>query len=191
MATPDAMMDKTPDAMMDATPGAMMDKTPDAMMGATPEAMMEMPGWFTASLTNATTGETFKMQDFKGKVVLVETMAMWCPTCLSQQKEIKALHDQLGMHSDLASIGIDVDINENLASLKDYTAKNGFDWTFTVADAAVAREIGQLYGQQFLNPPSAPMFIVDRHGEVHPLPFGVKSATDLQKALEPFLNETM
>ena len=55
----------------------------------------------------------------------------------------------------------------------------------------VARENGNLYGQQFLNPPSAPMFIIDRHGEVHPLPFGVKSAADLQKALEPFLNEAM
>jgi hypothetical protein len=35
------------------------------------------------------------------------------------------------------------------------------------------------------------MFIIDRHGMVHPLPFGVKSAADLQKALEPFLNEAM
>ena len=55
----------------------------------------------------------------------------------------------------------------------------------------VAREIGNLYGAQFLNPPSAPMFIIDRHGEVQPLPFGVKSAADLQKALEPFLNDAM
>jgi peroxiredoxin len=198
-ATPDAMMDKTPEAMMDATPDAMMDKTPEAMMDATPdammdktpEAMMEMPGWFDASLTNAATGETFKIQDLKGKVVLVETMAMWCPTCLRQQKEVKALHAQLGKRDDFQSVGIDVDINENLAGLKDYTAKNGIDWLYTVANADVAREIGNLYGLQFLNPPSAPMFIIDRHGAVHPLPFGVKSAADLQKALEPFLNDAM
>jgi peroxiredoxin len=189
-ATPDAMMEKTPDAMMEKTPDAMM-TTPDAMMDKTPESMMEMPGWFGANLTNAATGETFTIQDLKGKVVLVETMAMWCPTCLSQGKEVKALHEQLGERSDFQSVGIDVDINENLAGLKDYTAKNGFDWTYTVANADVARELGERYGQQFLNPPSAPMFIIDRHGEVHPLPFGVKSAADLQKALEPFLNEAM
>ena len=76
-------------------------------------------------------------------------------------------------------------------ALKDYTAKNGFDWLYTVASADLAREIGERYGQQFLNPPSAPMFIIDRHGAAHPLPFGVKSAADLQKALEPFLNEAM
>ena len=70
-------------------------------------------------------------------------------------------------------------------------AKNGFDWTYTVASQEVAREIGNLYGAQFLNPPSAPMLIIDRHGAAHPLPFGVKSAADLQKALEPFLNDAM
>jgi thiol-disulfide isomerase/thioredoxin len=189
--TPEVMMEKTPDAMMKETPGAMMEKTPDAMMEKPAEAMMEMPAWFSASLTNAATGEAFTIQDFKGKVVLVETMAMWCPTCLRQQKEVQALHEQLGERDDFVSVGIDIDLNENIADLKDYTAKNGFAWTYTVATPDVAREIGNLYGQQFLNPPSAPMFIIDRHGAVHPLPFGVKSAADLQQALEPFLNEAM
>jgi peroxiredoxin len=189
--TAEPMMDKTPDAMMKETPHAMMESTPDAMMDKPAESMMEMPAWFSASLTNAATGEAFTIQDFKGKVVLVETMAIWCSTCLRQQKEVKSLHDQLGDRDDFVSVGIGIDLNENLADLKAYTAKNGFDWTYTVASADVAREIGNLYGQQFLNPPSAPMFIIDRHGAVHPLPFGVKSAADLQQALEPFLNEAM
>jgi len=199
--TPEAMIEKTPEAMMDKTPDAMMTKTPEAMMEQTPEAMMPhdvmtdttmtTPGWFSAALTEATTGASFTIQDFKGKVVLVETMAMWCPTCLQQQKQIKALHDQLGKRDDLISLSLDVDINENLAELKDYVAKNGFKWMYTVTSADVAREIGNLYGAQFLNPPSAPMLIIDRHGEAHPLPFGVKSAADLQQALEPFLNDAM
>ncbi len=188
-ATPNEMMANTPEAMMQETPGAMM-ATPEAMM-TTPEAMMGTPGWLSAGLTNATTGAAFTVQDFKGKVVLVETMAMWCPTCLSQGKEVKALHDQLGMRDDLVSVSIDIDLNEKLADLKGYTAKNGFDWTFTAATPDVAREIGDLYGQQFLNPTSAPMLIIDRHGQAHPLPFGVKSAADLQKVLEPFLNGAM
>jgi hypothetical protein len=185
------MMEKTPNAMMKETPHAMLDATPDAMMEKPAEPMMEMPAWFSASLPNAATGESFMIQDFKGKVALVETMAMWCPTCLRQGKEVKALHDQLEQRDDFAAVSIDIDLNENLADLKDYTAKNGFGWTYTVATADVAREIGNLYGQQFLNPPSAPMFIIDRHGAVHPLPFGVKSVADLQQALEPFLNEAM
>lgn len=210
--TPDAMLEKTPDTMMKGTPDAMMAATSDAMMATTPDAMMSgetmtdtmmaatpdamtdtmiAPAWFSAALTEATTGATFTVQDYKGKVVLVETMAIWCSTCLQQQKEVKALHALLGKRDDFISIGIGVDINESLAALKDYVAKNGFDWTYTVASQEVAREIGNLYGAQFLNPPSAPMLIIDRHGEAHPLPFGVKSTADLQKALEPFLNDAM
>ena len=55
----------------------------------------------------------------------------------------------------------------------------------------VSREIAQLYGDLFLNPPSTPMLIVDRKGGAHPLPFGIKSAESLQEALAPFLNEGM
>jgi len=217
--TPDAMMAITPEAMMADTPQAMMDKTPDTMMVATPDAMMAqeamtdtlmtatpdammaqgtmtdtmmaMPPWFSASFTAATNGATFKVQDFKDKVVLVEMMAIECPACLQQQNEIKVLREQLGLHDDLVVLSIDVDLNENLAGLKDYAAKNGYDWLHTVASATVVREIGDRYGAQFLNPPSTAMLIVDKHGEAHPLPFGVKTAADLQKALEPYLSDGM
>ena len=51
----------------------------------------------------------------------------------------------------------------------------------------MARDIGNIYGEQFLNPPSAPIFVVDRHGASHVLPFGLKSADDLMKAIQPYL----
>ncbi len=194
-AMTDTMLAATPAAMMsgEAMTDTMMAATPDAMMphDAMTDTMMASPAWFDASFTDAATGSTFTVQDFKDKVVLVETMAIWCPTCLQQQNQIKALHEQLGMRDDLVSLSIDVDINETLAGLKDYVAKNAYDWMYSVASPDIAREISQLYGAQFLNPPSTPMLIIDKHGEAHPLPFGLKSAVDLQKALEPFLNDAM
>lgn len=203
-ATPDAMMssEAMTDTMMSATPDAMASGAmTDTMMAATPDAMMSgetmsdtmmaSPAWFETRFTDAATGSTFTVQNFKDKVVLVEAMAIWCPTCLQQQNQIKALREQLGMRDDLVSLSIDVDINETLAGLKDYVAKNAYDWMYTVASPDVAREISQLYGAQFLNPPSTPMLIIDKQGKAHPLPFGLKSAADLQKALEPFLNDAM
>ena len=185
-ATPEAMMEKTPEATHDA----MMANTPEAMMDKTPEAMM-MPGWFSAALTNVNTGEAFTIADLHGKVVLVETMAVWCSKCRQQQNNVKALHGALGQRDDFVSVGLAIDPNEDAALVKDYIAQQGFDWTYAVASAEVEREIAQLYGDNFLNPPSTPMLIIDRHGEAHPLPFGIKSAEELQKALEPFLNEGM
>lgn len=204
-STPEAMMDKpTEEAMMDKpTEEAMMEKpaddmmmhetpTPDAMIDKPmEEGMMEAPAWFGAALTNVNTGETFTINDFKGKVVLVETMAVWCSNCLKQQGQVKALHEQLGMRDDFISVGLDIDLNENADQLKSFTSGQGFDWYYAVASADVAREIASLYGDQFLNPPSTPILIIDRHGVAHPLPFGIKSADDLAKAIQPYLDEGM
>lgn len=193
----EAMADKstpTTDTMMDeGTP------TPDAMTGKeTPmaEAMdeavgMSMPGFFSISLTDVATGTAFTLADLQGKVVLLEPFAQWCPTCLSQQREVSRLHELLGERDDFVSVGLDIDPNEDAIMLQGYLSRNGFDWLYAIAPAEVGREIGERYGSQYLNPPSAPMFAIDRHGEVHPLPFGKKSAEDLLKIFEPFLAEAM
>jgi peroxiredoxin len=162
---------------------AMMDKEEPA------EQAMTGPAWFKAELTDVNTGETFTVADFQSKVVLVETMAVWCPLCTQQQGQIRALRELLGDREDLVSLSLDIDPNESADILKTHTERNGFGWHFAVAPTEVAREIGQLYGGQFLNPPATPIFIIDRQGEVHPLPFGHKEASVLQENLEPFLNE--
>jgi thiol-disulfide isomerase/thioredoxin len=127
----------------------------------------------------------------KGKVVLVETMAQWCPNCRQQQQQVIDLHQLLGERDDFVSLGLDIDPNEDAASLKNYIESNSFSWTYAVAPADVSNEIANLYGDQFINPTSTPMFIIDRKGEVHLLPFGIKSAQDLLTALQPFLDEGM
>ena len=157
--------------------------TPDATMAqATPARI-----WLTTPLTNASTGATFTLAGMQGKVLLVEMMAVWCTNCLAQQKQVIALHQALGVRNDFNTIGIDVDPNEDAAKLKAYTEKQGFDWTYTVAPATVARDIGNLYGAQFLNPTSTPMVIIDKQGQVHPLEFGIRSAEMLQDLLAPYL----
>jgi thiol-disulfide isomerase/thioredoxin len=132
----------------------------------------------------------FTINDFRGKVVLVETMAQWCPSCKKQQVEVKSLIEKLGMPADLVVIALDTDPNEDRDSLKAYASNNGFDWVYAVAPAEVSREISNLYGVQFINPPSTPILVIDRKGEAHPLHFGIKSTDDLLKSIEFFLEET-
>ena len=183
----DEMMDENEDeSMKEEMPAeeAMMDDEPNA-------SMMDTPGWFSETFTDARTGQTFSINDHKGKVILVETLAMWCSNCKKQQGQVVELHKLLGERDDFVSFGLDIDTNENAADLSNYVQNNGFDWLYSVATPEIAREIGNLYGAQFLNPPSTPMLIIDRHGEAHPLPFGIKSAQELYDALQPFLEEGM
>ena len=143
--------------------------------------------WFSVELTDVQTGQTFTMNDYAGKVVLVETMAIWCPNCARQGKEVRNMHELLGHPDDLISVSLDVDPNEDQASLKAYTEEFGFDWHFAVAPLEVARALGNLYSAQYLNPPLSPMLIIDRDGNVQNLEYGEKSAETLKKSVEPYL----
>ena len=147
------------------------------------------PEWFDMELTDSQTGEIFTMNDYAGKVVLLETMAMWCPNCIVQANEVRNLHELLGNPEDLISVSLDVDINEDTKSLGEYASGYGFDWHFAVAPLLVARALGNLYAAQYLNPPLSPMLIIDREGNVHHLEYGLKEAETLQKIVEPYLAE--
>jgi len=173
------------------TEAAMMDDpapTGEAMMD---EDAMAMPAFFSAALTDVASGTDFTLADFKGKVVLLELFAQWCPTCLAQQREVVRLRQLVGEREDFVSVGLDIDPNEDAAMLREYLAQHGFDWLYAVAPAQVSSEIGELYGSQYLNPPSAPILLIDRHGVVHPLEAGRKSAESLLAELEPLLAEPM
>jgi thiol-disulfide isomerase/thioredoxin len=151
------------------------------------EVTTDTPEWFDIELTDVQTGETFTMNDFAGKVVLVETMAIWCPNCVIQAHQVRNLHEILDDSEDLISISLDVDVNEDAASLKDYSEGYGFEWHFAIAPIELARALGNLYTAQYLNPPLSPMLIIDRDGEVHHLEYGQKSVEALLENVDPFL----
>lgn len=152
-------------------------------------ALTITPEWFDIELTDAQTGETFTINDYAGKVILLETMAIWCPNCVIQGNEVRKLRDALGNPDDLISISLDVDFNEDQASLKEYASGYGFNWHFAVAPLLVARALGNLYSAEYLNPPLSPMMIIDRDGNVHHLDYGKKDAETLQKIVGPYLTK--
>jgi cytochrome oxidase Cu insertion factor (SCO1/SenC/PrrC family) len=148
-----------------------------------------IPEWFSMEMTDVRTGETFTMNDFSGKVVLIETIAQWCPNCIFQQAETRKMAEQLGDPEDLVLLTMDVDSNEDEASLKQYAEDFKFEWRFVVGPLEVQRALGNLYNAEYLNPPLDPMLLIDRQGNAHQLPYGLKKADDLQDIVKPYLAE--
>ena len=93
------------------------------MTSQTPVAMMGTPDWFSTSLSDVSTGMDFKINGFQNKVVLVETMATWCPNCLDQQKQIQAYLNAAGMNDQLQVVSLDIDMHEDSALLKSYASR--------------------------------------------------------------------
>jgi thiol-disulfide isomerase/thioredoxin len=139
-------------------------------------------------MTDVNTGKPFKISDFSGKVVLVDTMATWCPTCQGEMSQVQQLPAMLGAGAaSLVRVSLDVDPNEDAAILKKYAATNKFDWYIAVAPIEVGRFLEVNYDQQYLNPPLQPMLFIDKIGGVYGLPFGIKSALSIEKTIAPYL----
>ena len=171
-------------ALLTAACGAPRPATPTGGVSAAPSAL---PDWFRISMTDVRTGQAFTMADFAGKVVLVEAMAEWCPTCREQQTEVTRYRSGLADATDVVSVSLDIDLHEDEASLKTYATAYGYDWRFAVAPLAVARALGNLYSAEYLNPPYSPILLIDRRGNTTSLPYGVKVAAYLKTTVDPYL----
>ena len=130
--------------------------------------------WAAAPLVDAVTGEPFRIADHAGKVILVETMAIWCSNCLAQQVDVQTALATLPSDR-VVYVVLDVDPNEDAASLAAYRERHGFQGRYAIANKDVARALAAEFGDQFLNPPSTPMLVVGTDGTVTRTDFGHKS----------------
>lgn len=136
--------------------------------------------WRTTELTDIRTGETFTVDQFD-KPVILESFAVWCPTCTRQQKEIKKLHQEIG--EDAISISLDTDPNEDRQKVLDHINSNGFDWYYAVAPKEVTQSLIDEFGFSVANAPSAPVVIIDENKNARLLKSGVKSSNELKGEL--------
>ena len=71
-------------------------------------------------------GEAFDWKPYKGKVVLIDFWATWCPPCKAAMPHLKKLRDKFGDAGfDIIGISADRDDDAPAAFMK----KNGYDWT--------------------------------------------------------------
>jgi thiol-disulfide isomerase/thioredoxin len=134
--------------------------------------------WAAASLVDVSTGETFRIADHAGKVIILETMAIWCTNCRAQQRDVKTALGELPADS-VSYIVLDVDPNEDGPSLAAYRDQQGFEGRYAIAGTAVARALAAEFGDQVLNPPSTPIVFIGTDGRVTLTEFGHKSPDEI------------
>ena len=136
--------------------------------------------WRTTELTDIQTGETFTINQFD-KPMLIESFAVWCPTCTKQQTKIKELHEEVG--DEFISISLDTDPNENRQLVLDHITENGFDWYYAIASKEVTESLIDEFGVTVANAPSAPVVLIGEDKKARFLRTGVKSANELKREL--------
>jgi len=77
-----------------------------------------------------TSGETITLSQFKDKVVILQTMASWCPSCKLQAQQIKPVYEKY-YNTGLVVISLDIQPERSsLQDLKYFKANFGGDWYF-------------------------------------------------------------
>lgn len=139
-------------------------------------------GWLDAVLKDVSSGEEYRISDFAGKPVLVESFAVWCPTCKRQQDEIGRLHEEVG--DSVVSVSLDTDPEEEESLVVEHVNRHGYDWRYSVSPPDVTRQLIEEYGLSVINAPGTPVILVCPDQSSRLLDRGVKSADDLKTEIE-------
>jgi thiol-disulfide isomerase/thioredoxin len=132
----------------------------------------QYPDDFTLTYMN---GQTFKLSDFQGKVVILDFMATWCKPCRLQINELIEVWQKYGDQIVIISVAIDPmetdeELNTFFEEFKDATwihAKNASELTQYHEVAAIPT-----------------MVIIDQKGNIVFRHVGVTSASELIKEIE-------
>lgn len=87
-------------------------------------------------------GQTLRLSDYRGKLVMVNFWAPWCPPCRQEMPDLEAFHKE---HDDTVVLGLAVDYRsrENVANMADMM---NLTYPVALADRSVTRKFGGFTG---------------------------------------------
>lgn len=86
-------------------------------------------------------GNVQRLNDYRGKWVLVNFWATWCPPCLEEVPDLVELHEA-HKKTDLVVIGVALDSTEK--SVKAFVTKRKVTYPIVLGDYDMAEQVGQI-----------------------------------------------
>jgi len=106
----------------------------------------------------ASDGKEIRLEDLRGKVVLLNFWATWCPPCKAEMPDLNALHQQYGAEHDFLVLGVNDE--ENAADVAAFAQQQHI--AFPLLIDPDGRVIEDLFDVRYL--PTS--YIIDRDGNI-------------------------
>jgi peroxiredoxin len=120
-------------------------------------------------------GETYRLSDFRGKWVLVNYWATWCPPCLEELPELEIFYNN---HKDANAVVIGVAMEDiKLERLQAFIDNQFLSFPILITEPAARTELGGIPGL-----PTS--FLIDPDGEVVARQVGPLTAQDVERFIE-------
>jgi cytochrome c biogenesis protein CcmG/thiol:disulfide interchange protein DsbE len=123
-------------------------------------------------------GNTVKLSDYKGKVVIIDFWATWCGPCRRGIPEFIELQSEYG-EEKLAILGISVDQGD-LSVVPKFAKNYGINYPVLYANMDVQQKYGPIRSI-----PTA--FIVDKAGKVRNLAIGLRPKSFFKEQIDSLL----
>ncbi|HOB73233.1 MAG TPA: TlpA disulfide reductase family protein [Phycisphaerae bacterium] len=104
-------------------------------------------------------GRKWRLADQRGKVVLLDFWATWCPPCVASIPELKKIHDTFKDHPDFLLVGVSGD--EEKSALESFIQKREIPW-LQLFDMAGDYEMSRKFDVTLI--PTT--FLIDRQGNI-------------------------
>lgn len=118
-------------------------------------------------------GGSIALAELRGKVVVLDFWATWCPPCEFQIPILNEVHAKLA-DDDVAILGISVD-SEGADKVREYLADHPAEYPVLMGSEALARKFGA--------PGFPSLILIDSEGRVHDIHVGLMEAQDLEAAI--------
>lgn len=126
-----------------------------------------------------TNGKTLKLSDYKGKVIIVDFWATWCPPCRKGIPDLIELKKKYGSKG-LEVIGISVDQENTKADVVPFVKDKGINYPVVYGNGNVAQQYGGIE--------SIPTtFVIDRKGKIVATYVGLTSMAAYENHLKKLL----
>lgn len=122
-----------------------------------PEAVdvSEDATWRTASLTDVTSDEEFRVEDAE-RPVIVHTFSTGCAVCRSQDREFGALYP----NADVEIVDLTIYSNDDPETLRSYANEEGYEWRFGTATDEVTSDLISDFGREVTSSANSPVIVV-------------------------------
>lgn len=122
-------------------------------------------------------GNPVRLSEFRGKAVLIDFWATWCPPCVFQVPELNALWKAHREAGDVMVIGVAVDV-EGAEVVAPWVAEQGVSYEIVLGDEELARQFGVLGFPTLV--------LIKPDGSIDSLHVGLIEHAELEKLVAPF-----
>jgi thiol-disulfide isomerase/thioredoxin len=155
---------------------ATVEKKDSSKLEAMPTALMQAP-------MKSIDGKSFKLEDYKGKVLLVNLWATWCPPCIKEMPEIQKLSDE--MKDEFQAVSITNFDEENTESaVKKFLS----DSKFTYQQGIVEKSRMDEFVIQSKSPGIPVNFVITKDGKLVKTLVGGRRYEEFKSAVEEALS---